>query len=301
MKILRIPEHRFMDLTEFRYESRYVDIRDADGTPLRVHYVDEGPRHGPVVLMLHGEPTWSFLYRKVIDVVARAGMRAIAPDLVGFGRSDNFVKRAEYTYARHVSWVDAFVTALALWDITLVCQDWGGLIGLRMVAEHPERFARVLASNTSLPTGDRPMPPAFTEWQRASQEDEHFAAGEIVARYATRPVSAAVRHAYNAPFPDETSKVAARAFPLLVPTTPNDPASEANRRAWEHLSQFKKPFLTVFGDRDPFTFGAERVLQKKIPGAKDQAHRVLSGVGHFIQEDAGDELGRITVGFVRGE
>ncbi len=299
MRILRIPEHRFDDLPDFHYASNYLEIRDHDGTPLRIHYIDEGPRHAPVVLMLHGEPTWSFLYRKVIEVVVDAGMRAIAPDLVGFGRSDNFVTRAEYTYARHVAWVRAFVEALDLREVTLICQDWGGLIGLRMVAEDHGRFARILAANTSLPTGDRPMPEAFAAWQRASQEDEHFLAGEIVQRYATKPLPSSVRRAYDAPFPDELSKAGARVFPMLVPTTPDDPASEPNRRAWQQLSRFEKPFLTVFGDQDPFAFGAERVLQRKIPGAAGQPHRVLAGVGHFIQEDAGEELGRIAVAFVR--
>ncbi|WP_394824760.1 haloalkane dehalogenase [Pendulispora albinea] len=300
MTIIRTPEHRFESVTDYPFEPHYVDIRDLDGTPLRMHYVDEGPRDAPIVLMLHGEPTWSFLYRKIIPVLTAAGQRAIAPDLVGFGRSDKFAERSAYTYARHVAWAYAFIAALDLRELTLICQDWGGLIGLRLVAEHPERFARVIAANTSLPTGDRPMPPEFAEWQRASQEDPVFSAGEIVQRYSSLPLSIAARSGYDAPFPDESYKAAAREFPMLVPTTPNDPASEPNRRAWDLLAQFRRPFLTVFGDQDPFSSGGERVLQKRIPGAAGQPHRVLSGVGHFIQEDAGEELGRIAASFVAG-
>ena len=300
MQILRTPDARFTRLADYPFEPRYVEIRDADGTALRMHYVDEGARDAPVVLMFHGEPTWSYLYRRIIPIVSSAGLRAIAPDLVGFGRSDKPSQRTDYTYARHVAWAHAFVVALGLRDVTLLCQDWGGLIGLRLVAEQPSLFARVLAANTSLPTGDRKAPDAFAVWQRASQEDA-FVASDVVRRYSALPIAASVAAAYDAPFPDESFKAAARQFPLLVPTTPDDPASAANRRAWELLGQFTKPFLTLFGDQDPFAFGAERALIRKIPGAAGQAHRILHGVGHYIQEDAGEELGRAVTEFVRSE
>jgi len=298
MEILRTPEARFTSLPDYPFAPHYVDIRDADGTTLRMHYVDEGPREAPVVLMFHGEPTWSYLYRRVIPIVSAAGLRAIAPDLIGFGRSDKPARRDDYTYARHVAWAHAFFVALGLRDVTLLCQDWGGLIGLRLVAEQPPYFARVLAANTSLPTGDRKAPEAFATWQRASQEDV-FRASDVVRRYSALPIADGVAAAYDAPFPDESFKAGARQFPLLVPTTPNDPASEANRRAWESLGRFDKPFLTVFGDKDPFAFGAERALIRKIPGAAAQPHRILQGVGHYIQEDAGEELGRAVAEFVR--
>jgi haloalkane dehalogenase len=299
MKILRTPDSRFTGVPDFPFAPRFASVGDP-GAPLRMAYVDEGPADGPVVLMLHGEPTWSFLYRKLIPVVAAAGLRVVAPDLIGFGRSDKPADRADYTYARHVEWAAGFLAALDLRGVTLVCQDWGGLLGLRLVAEHADRFARVVAANTSLPTGDRPMPPAFEQWRRASQDDPVFSAGEIVARYSAAPVSVEARQAYDAPFPDESFKAGARTFPMLVPVDPNDPASEPNRQAWQRLQAFERPFLTVFGDADPFSSGAERALQKRIPGARGQAHRVLPGVGHFIQEDAGAELGKLVAEFVRG-
>jgi haloalkane dehalogenase len=300
MKVLRTPESLFAEVPEFPFAPQFVDVRAGnDEESVRLAYVDEGPRQAPIVLMLHGEPTWSFLYRKVIAEVTRAGLRAVAPDLIGFGRSDKPVERADYTYARHVAWVSAFLDALDLRDVTLVCQDWGGLIGLRLVAERSERFARVLAANTSLPTGDGKMPDEFARWQRASQDEPNFSAGRIVARYSAKPLREDTMRAYDAPFPDESFKAAARTLPMLVPTTPDDPASEANRQAWGRLQQFQRPFLTVFGDADPFSAGADRVLQRKIPGAAGQPHRVLAGVGHFIQEDAGEELGRIAAAFAR--
>jgi haloalkane dehalogenase len=249
--------------------------------------------------MLHGEPTWSFLYRKIIPVVCGAGLRAVAPDLIGFGRSDKPADQADYTYERHVGWVRAFIEALDLRDITLLCQDWGGLIGLRLVAEIGDRFARVVAANTFLPTGDQKMPDAFFEWQRFSQQVPEFPTGFIVQSGSARPLSKEVTRAYDAPFPDETYKAGARRFPMLVPASPDNPASDANRRAWGALSRFEKPFLTVFGDSDPITAGADALLQAKIPGASGQPHATLKQAGHFIQEDAGEELGSAVVAFIK--
>lgn len=300
MRILRTPESRFTNLPDFPFTPHYVELPSDGGGTLRMHYVDEGPREAAIVLMLHGEPSWSFLYRKVIRVVRDAGLRAIVPDLIGFGRSDKPTSSEDYTYQLHVDWVRAFLDVLDLGCVNLLCQDWGGLIGLRLVGEHPERFSRVVAANTSLPTGSRKPPDAFFQWQRLSQEVPIFEAGAIIQRGCARPLAPETIAAYDAPFPDEAYKVGARVFPLLVPTSTSDPASLANRRAWESLSRFNKPFLTIFGDSDPITSGMEQVFQRKIPGAAGQPHILLRRAGHFLQEDVGEELSQALVSFVRG-
>jgi haloalkane dehalogenase len=299
MEILRTPEDRFRALPGFPFEPRYVEVPAPDGTLLRMAYVDEGPRGGAPVLLLHGEPTWSFLYRNVVPVLVRAGLRVVAPDLVGFGRSDKPVRREDYTYQRQVNWTRAFADRLGLDGIRLLCHDWGGLIGLRMVGEQPDRFARVLATNTGLPTGDRAPVDAFRAWRLYVQQVPDLSAGEVVAKYNVKPLPPEVASAYDAPFPDESYKAGARQFPLLVPIAPDDPASDANRRAWESLTRFDRPLLTVFGDSDPFTAGVDRVLQKKIPGAAGQPHATLHA-GHFIQEDAPQELATRAASFFAG-
>jgi haloalkane dehalogenase len=298
MKALRTPDDRFENLPGYPFAPRYVEVPDPDGGALRMHYVDEGPRDGAVVLMLHGEPTWSYLYRKMIPVFVDSGLRAVAPDLIGFGRSDKPTERSDYTYARHVEWVWAFVQALGLKDINLVCQDWGSLIGLRLVGEHPDHFARVTVANGFLPTGDQRMPDAFFAWRRFSQEADVFPIGGVVSRGCGSPLPPEVVEAYDAPFPDERFKAGARQFPALVPASPDDPASEANRRAWQALEQWQKPFLTAFGDRDPITQGADRVLQARIPGATGQPHTTIEGAGHFLQEDHGKALAEVVQRFI---
>lgn len=300
MDILRTPDERFVGLPDFPFAPHYVEIPANEGTPrLRVHYVDEGPADAPVVLLLHGEPSWSYLYRTMIPMLTDADLRAVAPDLVGFGRSDKPTARSDYTYLRHVDWMWATVDELDLHDITLVCQDWGGLIGLRLVAEHPDRFARVVAANTFLPTGDRPAGDAFLAWQRFSQEVEDFTVGRIVNGGCTTDLADDVVAAYDAPFPDDAYKAGARQFPMLVPTSPDDPAAEANRAAWDSLRTFTKPFLCAFSDRDPITAGNHRALQRDIPGCADQAHTTIEGGGHFLQEDRGSQLAAVVVEFVR--
>jgi haloalkane dehalogenase len=291
--ILRTPDERFAGLPGYPFAPHHVEV---DG--LRIHHVDEGPRDGEVVLLLHGEPSWSYLYRRMIPPIVAAGHRAVAPDLVGFGRSDKPVAREDYTYARHVAWMRGAVEQLDLRDITLVCQDWGGLIGLRLVAEMEGRFARVVAANTFLPTGDQDPGDAFRAWQRYSQTTPEFHAGGIVKGGCVSELSPEVIAAYDAPFPDDTYKAGARQFPTLVPTTPDDPAAADNRRAWEVLSRWEKPFLTAFGDSDAITRGADRVLQKLIPGARGRAHVTIAGGGHFIQEDRGEELAATVVDFM---
>jgi haloalkane dehalogenase len=294
MEALRTPDERFADLPGYAFAPHYLTTRDR----LRVHHVDEGPRDAAPVLMLHGEPSWSYLYRKMIPIAVAAGHRVVAPDLIGFGRSDKPVRREDYTYQRHVDWMRAVIESLDLRRVTLVCQDWGGLIGLRLVAEHPERFARVVAANTFLPTGDRPAGPAFLAWQKYSQETPDFHVGGIVKGGCTGELSPAVIAAYDAPFPDDRHKAGARQFPMLVPTSPEDPAAAPNRKAWEVLRRWEKPFLTAFSDADPITRGGDRLFQQAVPGAKGQPHTTIAGGGHFLQEDRGEELARVVVDFI---
>jgi haloalkane dehalogenase len=295
VKILRTPDGRFSDLPGYDFEPNYVVV--APELDVRMHYVDEGD--GSVVLLLHGQPSWSFLYRKMIPPLTEAGLRAVAPDLIGFGRSDKPSDRNDYTYQRHVDWTRAFIEELDLRDITLFAQDWGGLIGLRLVAEDPDRFARVVASNTFLPTGDFDLGEAFFNWRKFSQEVEELPIGPIIQGGTASDVPDEIIAAYDAPFPDESYKEGARQFPMLVPATPDDPAAPANRAAWDVLQKWDKPFLTAFGDLDPITRGADRVLQNLIPGTMGREHVTVEAAGHFIQEDKGEELARITLDFVK--
>ncbi len=299
MRTLRTPDERFGALTGFDHEPQFAEVPDGDGGTLRMAYVEAGPADGPVVLLLHGEPTWSYLYRDVIDSLTGAGLRAVAVDLVGFGRSDKPVQREDHSFAAHVAWVRALVIdVLDLRDITLVGQDWGGLIGLRLVAENPDRFARVAAANTGLPTGDLDMPPIWWQFRRAVESAEQLDVGRLVAAGCARGLSEDHRAAYDAPFPDESYKVGPRVMPSLVPTRPDDPATRANRAAWEVLGQWDKPVLVAFSDGDPITGGMAAILKERLPGARGREHPVIRGAGHFLQEDAGAELGRIVAEFV---
>ncbi len=293
MDILRTPDEHFVNLPGYNFSPHYIEV---DRT--RIHYVDEGPQDANPVLMLHGEPSWSYLYRKMIPIVVEAGQRVIAPDLVGFGRSDKPAQREAYTYQRHVDWMHGLLQALDLQHITLMCQDWGGLIGLRLAAEQPERFARILASNTFLPTGDIPPGEAFLRWQRYSQRTPALQAGEIIQMSTVTEITPDIIAAYDAPFPDQRYTAGARQFPLLVPTSPDDPASASNRAAWEVLRQWRKPFLTAFSDGDPITRGADSLLQAAIPGASGLPHTTITGAGHFLQEDKGEELAHVLVNFI---
>jgi len=301
MDVIRTPDERFADLPGFPFSPNYVEIPSGNDGTLRVHYLDEGPRDAPVVLLMHGEPSWSFLYRTMIPVLTAAGLRAVAPDLVGFGRSDKPTARTDYTYAAHVEWMrSTLFDALDLHDVTFVGQDWGGLVGLRLVGEHPDRFARVVAANTFLPTGDTPPGDAFLAWQRFSQTVEDFPVGFIVNSGCTTDLADDVVAAYDAPFPDEQYKAGARQFPMLVPTSPDDPAAAANRAAWEVLRAFDRPFLTAFSDEDAITRGGDRVFQRDVPGCAGQPHTTIIGGGHFLQEDRGEELARVVAAFVKG-
>ena len=301
METLRTPDHRFHGLADFDHQPQYADVADDDGGTLRMSWVEAGPADGPVALLLHGEPTWSYLYRSVIAELAAAGVRAVAVDLVGFGRSDKPSRVEDHSFARHVEWVRALVLDhLDLREVTLVGQDWGGLIGLRLVAEHPDRFARVVAANTGLPTGDFEMPEIWWEFRRAVESAPALDVGRLVAAGCAAGLSDAARAAYDAPFPDESYKAGPRAMPTLVPTSPDDPAAEANRAAWEVLMRWDKPFLVAFSDLDPITGAMAPILKKLVPGTTGLDHPVISGAGHFLQEDAGDRLGRVIADFVLG-
>jgi haloalkane dehalogenase len=298
MPVLRTPDDRFEHLVGYPFAPQYLNVEDAALGDLRLHYVDEGPRAAAPVLMMHGEPSWSYLYRKMIPPVVAAGHRVIAPDLVGFGRSDKPSERTDYSYARHVDWMSQWLLALDLTNITLFCQDWGGLIGLRLVAAFPERFARVMAGNTFLPTGEGKPSDGFLSWQAFSQSVSEFPTGGILRGGSARPLADGAEAAYDAPYPDESYKAGARQFPMLVPTTEDDPGAIANRAAWTVLERFDKPFLTCFSDKDAVTAGLDKVFHARIPGCKGQAHVTIENAGHFLQEDAGEALAALLIKFM---
>ena len=293
METLRTPDEHFVNLPDYPFEPHYVEV---DG--LRIHFLDEGPHSADPVLMLHGEPCWSYLYRKMLPLVASAGHRVVVPDLVGFGRSDKPVHPEDYTYQRHVDWIRGLILALDLKRITLVGQDWGGFIGLRLATELEERFARIVVANAALPTGDTPPDENTLNWQRFTQAMPVFQVGEIVKMGCVTSMTPEVQAAYDAPFPDEHYKAGARQFPLLIPTSPDDPAAVPNRTAWEVLRRWEKPFLTAFSDGDSAFKGVDKVFQEAVPGAKNQPHTTITGAGHLLQEDQGPEFARIIVDFL---
>lgn len=296
MKILRTSDDRFADLAGYPFSPNYVDIDDQDGGSLRVHYLDEGPADGPVVLAMHGEPSWSYLYRNMIPLLTAAGMRVITPDLVGFGKSDKPTEKSDYTYARHVAWMqEAIIDHLDLQDVTFFGQDWGGLVGLRLVAENPDRFARVIIGNTGLPNGGAGASQAFLDWQKFSQESPVFPIGGLLQTATNTELSDAEMAAYDAPFPDETYKEGARIFPSLVPTSPDDPAVPANLAAWEVFKTWDKPFLCCFSDGDPVTAGGDKPFLELVPGAQGQPHVTIENAHHFFQEDASQELAQLII------
>ena len=300
MERLRTPESRFVDLVGFDYRVHYGEVHDPNGgEALRMAYIDEGDRDAAPVVLMHGEPTWSYLYRHMIPVLADAGHRVVVPDLIGFGRSDKPTLRADYTYARHVEWTrELLFDVIGLEDVTLFGQDWGSLIGLRLVAEHPERFARVCIANGGLPTGEQRLGDAFDAWVEFSQSVAELPVGAIVAGGCATHVTPDVVAAYDAPFPDETFKAGARQFPALVPNSPDDPGHDSNVAAWRALETWSKPFLCCFSDGDPITRGADRIFIDRVPGAKGQAHTTITGGGHFVQEDRGAELAGVVCAFL---
>jgi haloalkane dehalogenase len=299
MQTLRTPDDRFANIPEFPYVPRYCEVPDGDGGALRMAWVQDGPEAGDPVLMLHGEPSWSFLYRKMIPVLAAAGHRVVCPDLVGFGRSDKPARREDHTYARHVEWVRTLAfDALDLRRVSLVGQDWGGLIGLRLAAEHPERFSRLIVANTGLPTGDIPMPEIWWRFREAIQRQPSLDIGGFVQSGCRRQMSDAARAAYDAPFPDDTYCAAPRAMPGLVPTSSDDPAAPANRSAWARLCASSTPMLVAFSDGDPITGGMAPIFQREMRGAQGIDHPVVHNAGHFLQEDAGEQFASHIVDFL---
>ncbi len=294
MEFIRTPEDRFNNLPDYTFNPNYKKIGDG----MQMHYVDEG--EGPIVLLLHGEPSWSFLYRKMIPVFVKAGYRCIAPDLIGFGKSDKPTNRKDYTYAKHLEWTRNFIKALDLQNITLFCQDWGGLLGLRFVVEMGDRFSNVIVANTILPTGDQSPNDAFNSWKNYSQTTPFFPVGKIINKGCFSDLSEEVIAAYDAPFPDETYKEGAREFPAIVPHTSDDPQTIPNREAWQKLMQWKKPMLTLFSDSDPIMAGLEKMFQGVVPGCKGQPHEIIKDGGHFLQEDKGEEIAEKCVAWLKG-
>lgn len=280
MKVLRTPDECFANLPDYPFVPHYHEV--APG--LRLHYVDEGPRDGKPVLMLHGEPSWSYLYRFMIPPVAAAGLRVLAPDLIGFGKSDKPSAQSDYSFSGQVAWIRQWVEALDLRDITLVCQDWGSLIGLRLAAESPERFSRVLLSNGGLPTGETEMSLVWRIWEKFARFSPWFPIGRILQSGVKRKLSPAEIAAYDAPFPDERYKAAARVYPSLVPVRYDDPEAAKCRNAWVVYQEWAKPFITCYSDGDPITRGAGVRFVSEVPGARGETHPTLNG-GHFIQED----------------
>ncbi|EMP56186.1 haloalkane dehalogenase [Marinobacter santoriniensis NKSG1] len=280
MDFVRTPEKRFERLLDYPFAPNYLSMGE-----MRMHYVDEGPETANPILMMHGEPSWSYLYRHMIPVCAAAGHRVIAPDLIGFGKSDKPTRVADYSYQAHMDWMQAFIDGLELDNITLVCQDWGSLLGLRLAAENPDRFRAIVVGNGMLPTGDQAVPKAFRIWRAFALHSPWFPIARIINTGSFRTLGPDERRAYDAPFPNKTFKAGARAFPALVPMSPNDPASEPNRKAWKVLEQWQKPFLTTFSNGDPITRGGDHYMQQRVPGAANQPHTTLTG-GHFLQEDS---------------
>ncbi|MEQ8802205.1 haloalkane dehalogenase [Haliea sp.] len=298
--ILRTPDYHFAGLPDFPWEPRYLQLEDERLGPLRMHYLDEGPRQGPVVLLLHGEPSWCFLYRHMIRELSARGLRCVAPDLIGFGRSDKPAQREYYSYAGHVAQMAALVTALDLRDIILVCQDWGGPIGLSVLAQLPERFQAVVAANTLLPnceatpSGVEPWPGEIVEqWVAATRVATDLPIAEVVAGVCVAPLSDAVRAAYDAPFPTPAYKAAALEFPSLIPIREDMPGVAENRRTWRLLEQWQKPFVTAFSDSDPATAAWADVFRRRIPGARGHGHTVIRNAGHFLQEEQGPALAAV--------
>ncbi len=293
MKILQTPDDRFKDLIDFPFKPNYLDVDD-----LRIHYVDEGKNDSEVILLMHGEPSWSFLYRFMIPPLLEAGFRVIAPDLVGFGRSDKPTEQTDHTYQKHVEWIKKWLLSLNLKNLTLFCQDWGSLIGLRVAIENQDRFKRIILANGGLPTGEQQMGEAFTNWREFSRTATEFNIASIIQSGTIKKLSKKEIEAYDAPFPDDNYKAGARILPSLVPISVEDPEHEANTKAIELFKQWDKPFLTAFSDGDPITKGGERFWQKHVPGAKGQNHTTIKGAGHFLQEDKGEELAQVIIEFI---
>ena len=298
MQLLRTPEERFEGLEGYAFAPHYTEVKDEDGSVLRIHHVEEGPRDAAPILLMHGNPTWAYLYRNFVPELAAAGHRVLAVDLVGCGRSDKPAERSDYTQARHVDWLTKWLHALDLRDITLFCQDWGGTLGLHLVAAHPERFARVIASNTGLPLGEGESE-FMKMWVGMMRDAERFPFEQMLASGMSHELTPEEFAAYRAPFPDPAYESALCIFPSLIAVQPDNPGVAANRASWERLGRFEQPFLTLFGAKDPVTQGGEKALIEHVPGAAGQPHHVFPDASHFIQEDVPEELVERILAFVR--
>ena len=282
MSILRTPESRFENLKDFNFEPNYLELGHKSES-MRMHYLDENKDSNDVVLLLHGEPTWCYLYRHIIPILAKAGKRVIAPDLIGFGKSDKLTNKEDYTYANHIMWVSQLFDHLQLDNVVLFAQDWGGLIGLRILAENPEKFSGLVVSNSGLPVGSGASE-GFKQWLNYSQTVEDFNAGKIVYQGSLKALDNYEIDAYNAPFPDDSFKVAARVFPTIVPITKEHAEVEENIKAWEVLKQFDRPTVAIFGEHDASFKGGDKYIIEKIAGAKGMNHQRINA-GHFSQEN----------------
>lgn len=294
MDFLRTPSDRFQNLEGYAFAENYLNISDG----LRLHYVDEGPKDQEVVLLLHGEPSWSYLYRKMIPIFVKNGFRTIAPDLIGFGKSDKPTKIEDYTYQKHLEWLEPVFADLNLKNITLFIQDWGGLLGLRLLEKYDAIIDRVVVANTFLPAGEREAPPAFIQWRDFSQMVPEFPVGGVIKSGTVSKLNKEVLQGYNAPFPDESYKAGARVFPKLVPFGKDNPECIRNRQVWDFLGTYTKPMLALFGDKDPIMKGGERVFIKRVPGTRYQKHRIIENAGHFLQEDKGEEIAQYVVEYI---
>ncbi|MHA1239700.1 MAG: haloalkane dehalogenase [Promethearchaeota archaeon] len=294
MKLLSTPEERFENLPDFTFNPHFIKV---DG--INIHYLDEGNKQAEVILLMHGEPSWSFLYRHMIPILVKAGFRILAPDLVGFGRSDKPTEQNDHTYLKHVEWMTKWLKLLDLRKVTLFCQDWGSLIGLRLAIENQDRFNRIVLSNGGLPTGEQRMSDAFTNWREFSRNSPSFDIKFILQGATTTKLSKEVLNGYDAPFPDDSFKAGARILPSLVPISTDDPEHETNKKAIELFKQWKKPFLTAFSDKDPITRGGDRFWQTLVPGAAEQNHVIIKNASHFVQEDKGPELAKVIIEFIK--
>ncbi len=292
MKIIRSPEERFMALPDFPFAPNYFDLTDNEFPGLRMHYLDEGSPEAPVVLLMHGQGCWSYIFRHMIPVLTEAGLRVIAPDFIGFGRSDKLPSTEDYSFQKHVDWIINFLDGMMLQDINAYLFDWGGFFGLRIAGERPEFFSRIALSNTNLPHGDARGRDWFIKWRAEQFAMPRFPQGEMVNEGAHFKLSPETIAAFDAPYPDESYKTGPRRFPMILPISADDPASPANAQAWKQLGKWQKPVLTLFSAAfEGSAMGPERLIEH-IPGCRNQEHALLEEANFYLVEDQPVEIAR---------